>query len=168
MKKEDAAVFVCENSCYDEDACIKHCRWRGGLSFKPEGKILDVLHQRSSLHWFSGVKCLCILKKNLKYSSIQFQKLLRRTVSSPRKKLQPENVFALRSSEIRMSLFLHQVWRNVSLHQCLSNGCEWVPSEWESDKNITIIHSTPVHQLTSGEDKTWDKSSIKTFITKIP
>ncbi len=30
---------------------------------------------------------------------------------------------------------------------------EWVPSEWESDKNITIIHTTPVHQLTSGEDK---------------
>ncbi len=24
---------------------------------------------------------------------------------------------------------------------------EWVPSEWESDKNITIIHTTPVHQL---------------------
>ncbi len=35
---------------------------------------------------------------------------------------------------------------------------EWVPSEWESDKNITIIHSTPVHQLTSGEDKRWNKS----------
>ncbi len=53
-----------------------------------------------------------------------------------------------------MSLFLHQVCRNVSLHQCLSNGCsavngcrqnesqwmlcsEWVPSEWESDKNTS-------------------------------
>ncbi len=44
---------------------------------------------------------------------------------------------------------------------------EWVPSEWESDKNITIIHSTPVHQLTSGEDKRWNKSSIKTFLTTI-
>ncbi len=43
---------------------------------------------------------------------------------------------------------------------------EWVPSEWESDKNITIIHSTPVHQVTSGEDKRWNKSSIKTFITE--
>ncbi len=31
---------------------------------------------------------------------------------------------------------------------------EWVPSEWESDKNITIIHTTPVHQLMSWEDKT--------------
>ncbi len=45
---------------------------------------------------------------------------------------------------------------------------EWVPSEWESmdalqwmgavrvqtaDKDITILHTTPVHQLTSGEDK---------------
>ncbi len=37
---------------------------------------------------------------------------------------------------------------------------EWVPSEWESDKNITIIHTTPVHQLSSGEDKRWNKSSI--------
>ncbi len=36
-----------------------------------------------------------------------------------------------------------------------------------ADKNITIIHSTPVHQLTSGEDKSWNKSSIKTFLTKI-
>ncbi len=45
---------------------------------------------------------------------------------------------------------------------------EWVPSEWESDKNITIIHRSPVHQLTSGEDKSWDKSIIKTFLTKIP
>ncbi len=25
-----------------------------------------------------------------------------------------------------MSLFLHQIWRNVSLHQCLSNGCSAV------------------------------------------
>ncbi len=42
---------------------------------------------------------------------------------------------------------------------------EWVPSEWvqTSDKNITIIHTTPVHQLTSGEDKRWNKSSIKIF-----
>ncbi len=32
---------------------------------------------------------------------------------------------------------------------------EWVPSEWESDKNITV------HQLTSGEDKRWNKSIIK-------
>ncbi len=58
-------------------------------------------------------------------------------------------------SEIRMS----QQWMLCS---------EWVPSEWESDKNITIIHTTPVHQLTSGEDKSWNKSSIKTFITQIP
>ncbi len=68
------------------------------------------------------------------------------------------------------------------VEMCLSNGCsavngcrqnesqwmlcsEWVPSEWESDTNITIIHTTPVHQLTSGEDKRWNKSSIKTFLT---
>ncbi len=38
---------------------------------------------------------------------------------------------------------------------------EWVPSEWESDKNKTIIH-----QLTSGEDKSWNKSIIKSFYLK--
>ncbi len=42
---------------------------------------------------------------------------------------------------------------------------EWVPSEWESDKNITIIHITPVHQITSGEDKRWNKSIIKMLLT---
>ncbi len=36
-----------------------------------------------------------------------------------------------------------------------------------ADKNITIIHTTPIHQLTSGEDKSWNKSSIKMFLTKI-
>ncbi len=44
-----------------------------------------------------------------------------------------------------MSLFLHQICRNVSQQWMLCS--EWVPSEWESDKNITIIHTTPVHQL---------------------
>ncbi len=45
---------------------------------------------------------------------------------------------------------------------------EWVPSKWvqTADKNITIIHNTPVHQLTSWEDKRWNKS-IKTLLTKI-
>ncbi len=67
-------------------------------------------------------------------------------------------------SKIRMSLFLHQIWRNVSQQWMLCS--EWVPSEWESDKNITIIHTTPVHQLMSWENKSWNKS-IKTFLTKI-
>ncbi len=42
--------------------------------------------------------------------------------------------------------------RFVEMCLCISGWMlcsEWVPSEWESDKNITIIHSTPVHQLTS-------------------
>ncbi len=47
-------------------------------------------------------------------------------------------------------LFLRQVYRYVS--QQWMHCSEWVPSERESDKNITIIHTTPVHQLTSGED----------------
>ncbi len=50
---------------------------------------------------------------------------------------------------------------------------EWVPSEWESKQlikhhnNPQVIHTTPVHQLTSGEDKSWNKFSIKTFLTQI-
>ncbi len=38
--------------------------------------------------------------------------------------------------------------RVTSLAQQWMLCSEWVPSEWESDKNITIIHTTPVHQLT--------------------
>ncbi len=46
-----------------------------------------------------------------------------------------------RSSEIRMSVFLHQVWRNVSA----VNGCR---------QNESLIKNiTAVHQLTSGGDK---------------
>ncbi len=60
--------------------------------------------------------------------------------------------------------FLHQIWRNMSVFQQWMLCSEWVPSEWESDKNITIIHTTPVHQLMSGEAKSWNKS-IKTFST---
>ncbi len=38
---------------------------------------------------------------------------------------------------------------------------EWVLSEWEPDKSITIIHSP------SANIRSWNKSSIKTFLTKI-
>ncbi len=50
----------------------------------------------------------------------------------------------------------------MSRHHCLCS--EWVPSEWESDKNITITHTAPVHQLVSLEDKRWNKSISKTSI----
>ncbi len=62
--------------------------------------------------------------------------------------------------EIKMSLFLYQVWRNVKNAQQVMNGCR-------QNKNITIIHGTPVLQLTSGEDKRLNTSSINTFLTQI-
>ena len=34
-----------------------------------------------------------------------------------------------------------------------------------ADKNITIIHSTPVHQLTSGEDKNQAKTALNKYVT---
>ncbi len=41
------------------------------------------------------------------------------------------------------------------------DALQWMGAvRMRADKNITIIHSTPVHQLTSGEDKRWNKSSI--------
>jgi len=43
-----------------------------------------------------------------------------------------ESVIACRSSEICFFIRFGEM--------CLSNGSEWVPSEWESYKNITIIH----------------------------
>ncbi len=89
-----------------------------------------------------------------------------------------ENVLTLRPSKIRMSLFLHQIWRNVSQQWMLCS--EWVPSE--SDKNITIIHITPVHYtfnhikikvyffnrsaLTKNTDFAWVVLELYTYKTK--
>ncbi len=73
------------------------------------------------------------------------------------------NVLSLRPFKIRMSLFLHQIWRNVALHQCLSNGCSAVNGCRQNESpNITIIHTTPVHQLTYWEDKSWNKNPNET------
>ncbi len=52
-----------------------------------------------------------------------------------------------------LCLFLRQIWRNASVSQQPVLCSEWVPSEWESDKHITVIHTTPVHQLMSWEAK---------------
>ncbi len=73
-----------------------------------------------------------------------------------------ENVLPLKPSKIRMSLFLHQIWRNVAFHHLLSNrssavnGCRQneSPNSWyKHHNNPQVIQTTPVHQLTSGEDK---------------
>ncbi len=45
---------------------------------------------------------------------------------------------------------------------------EWVPSEWvqTADENLTVLHTTPVHQLKSCEAKSCmfeRKKSIKKF-----
>ncbi len=66
------------------------------------------------------------------------------------------NGLTLRPSKIRMSLSSSDLEKCsiASLAQQWMLCSEWVPSEWESDKNITIIiHTTPVHQLMSSEDK---------------
>uniref|UniRef100_A0A8C1PHM0 WD repeat-containing protein 20 n=1 Tax=Cyprinus carpio TaxID=7962 RepID=A0A8C1PHM0_CYPCA len=44
-------------------------------------------------------------------------------------KVVSKDVLTLRPSEMWMSLFLHQIWRNLALHHLLTNGSEWVPSE---------------------------------------
>ncbi len=44
--------------------------------------------------------------------------------------LKDEHLLKINLFSLRPSAFLHQIWRNVVLHQCLSS--EWVPSEWES------------------------------------
>ncbi len=49
----------------------------------------------------------------------------------------------------------HPIWRNVALHHLLSNGCSAVNGcrQNERSKSISTIHTTPVHQITSGEAK---------------
>ncbi len=58
-----------------------------------------------------------------------------------------------------MSFFIGTIWRNVSLQSLAHQWILW--SEWQqlrmrvqtADKNISIIHTTTVHQLTSWEVK---------------
>ncbi len=55
-------------------------------------------------------------------------------------------------------------WRNVALHHLLSNGSSIVNGCRQNEsQNITIVHTTPVHQLTSCEVKCW--SILKIFYT---
>ncbi len=82
----------------------------------------------------------------------------------------------LRSSSTKMTIqeineFLSScghIWRNLALHYLLSNGSFAVNGcRQTADKNITIIHITPVHQFTSWEAKSCmfvrNKSIIKMF-----
>ncbi len=53
-----------------------------------------------------------------------------------------------------MTLFLHQIWRNVALHHLLDNVSSAVNGCRQNESpNITIIHTTPVHQFMSCEAK---------------
>ncbi len=65
-----------------------------------------------------------------------------------------------------------QIWRNLTLHLQWILCSEWVPSEWvqTADKNIRVIHITPVHQLTSCEVKkkhVFVRKSIKLFLNSV-
>ncbi len=60
------------------------------------------------------------------------------------------------SSEIRMSLFLHQVCRNVSLHQCLSNGCSAVNGCRQNESLIKTSQFIAFSHVTGS--KTWTSS----------
>ncbi len=67
-----------------------------------------------------------------------------------------------------MSLFPRQIWRNVALHHLQWMGAVRMRVQ-TADKNITKIHTTPVHQLTSCEAKSClfvrNKFIIKLFLT---
>ncbi len=65
-----------------------------------------------------------------------------------------------------------QIWRNVAIHHLLTNGSSAVngcrqnesPNSWEKHHdNPQLIHTTPVHQLTSCDSKSrmfaWTNSS---------
>jgi hypothetical protein len=79
-------------------------------------------------------------------------------------------VFTIKSERISvnpLNIKIKNASRRISqkLKKCHLKGVfDGVQS---ADKNITIIHSTPVHQLTSGEDKSSNTSSIKTLLIKI-
>ncbi len=64
-------------------------------------------------------------------------------------------------------IFLNQIWRNLLAVDAL----QWMGAVrlrvQTADKNITIIHTTPVHPLTSGEDKSWNKYIKMLFFKSI-
>ncbi len=66
--------------------------------------------------------------------------------------LKHENLLQCTHTQYIIQMFLHQIWRNVALHQCLINGCSAVNGCRQNESLIKTSH-TPVHQLTSGEVK---------------
>ncbi len=67
-----------------------------------------------------------------------------------------------------------QIWRNVAYFTCSSvDALQWMGAVrirvQTADKNITLIHTTPVYQWMSGEGKSYmivrNKFIIKTFLT---
>ncbi len=74
-----------------------------------------------------------------------------------------ENVLVLSSSKMKMSLLLYQVCRNVSLYQCLINGCSAVNG---CHQNESLIQ-TSQQSSASVNIRSCNKSSIKMFLTQI-
>ncbi len=67
-----------------------------------------------------------------------------------------------------MSLFHHQIWRNVSLHHCLSNGCSAVNGCRQNESLIKTVHQLMSFYLkTKAETNTsrFFKLKYKSIIT---
>uniref|UniRef100_A0A671Q5U3 Alpha-adducin n=1 Tax=Sinocyclocheilus anshuiensis TaxID=1608454 RepID=A0A671Q5U3_9TELE len=58
----------------------------------------------------------------------------------------PKEVQEMRN-KVSMNLFVHQVWRNVALHQCLSNGC----SAYQPCVIVSKTGPNPFNKLTDQE-----------------
>ncbi len=79
----------------------------------PEHCKITATNTHNSYYWLLTIAAVTWpfqLRKHLYIKGIIYTKMNMATPSRP----------------FEMSLFLHQVWRNVSLHQCLSNGCSAV------------------------------------------
>ncbi len=65
-----------------------------------------------------------------------------------------------------MSLFLHQIWRNVALHHCLCS--EWVAVRMRvqtADKNITIISITYIDAKTYQNEENITTARYCTYLS---
>ncbi len=69
--------------------------------------------------------------------------IIHHTMCYKKKNSSPKNEYFQDGDEFVSSSDLEKC-SIASLSQQWMLCSEWVPSEWESDKNITIIHTTPV------------------------
>ncbi len=118
-------------------------------------QVMEIYHQsRIQLYWWDAhaIKCTALLQDTVQISVLFVWKSWKQSCwkCAHPQAIQDANEFVSSSDLEKCSIAsVSQQWMLCS---------EWVPSEWESKqliKTSQVIHTTPVHQLTFGEEKSY-------------